>query len=52
MNRKDIYTSLLLIFLGVILHFLFRDLNEIVGITSIVVGICYLIRYFISKNNK
>lgn len=51
MNRKDIYISLSLIFLGLILHFFFRDLNKIVGITSVIVGICYFIRYFLSNNN-
>lgn len=52
MNKKDIYNSLLLIFLGIILHFLFKDLNKFVGITSMVVGICYFLRFILSKNGK
>lgn len=51
MNKKDIFISLSLVFLGLILHFMFRDLNKMVGITSMIVGICYFIRYFLSKNN-
>lgn len=52
MKKKDTYMSLLLIFLGMILHFLFKDLNKFVGITSIIVGICYFLRFIISENNK
>lgn len=52
MNKKDIYNSLLLIFLGIILHFLFKDLNKFVGITSMVVGICYFLSFILSKNDK
>ena len=52
MNKKDIYNSLLLIFLGIILHFLFKDLNKFVGITSIIVGTCYFLRFILSKNDK
>lgn len=52
MNKKDIYFSLLLIFLGIILHFLFKDLNKFVGMTSIIVGICYFLRFIMSENNK
>lgn len=52
MNKRDIYISLLLIFLGMVLHFLFKDLNKFVGITSIIVGICYFLRFIISENNK
>lgn len=52
MNKKNIYISLLLIFLGMILHFLFKDLNKIVGITSIIVGICYFLRFILAKNDE
>ena len=52
MKKKDTYMSLLLIFLGIILHFLFKDINKFVGITSIIVGICYFLRFIISENNK
>ena len=52
MNRKEIYKSLLLIFLGLILHFLFKDLNKMIGITSIIVGICFLISFILPKNNR
>ena len=52
MNKKDTYNSLLLIFLGIVLHFLFKDLNKFVGITSIIVGTCYFLRFIITKNDK
>lgn len=52
MNKKDIYFSLLLIFLGIILHLLFKDLNKFVGITSIIVGIYFFLRFILSKNDK
>lgn len=52
MNKKNIYISLLLIFLGMILHFLFKDLNKFVGITSIIVGICYFLRFILAKNDE
>ncbi|WP_296112274.1 hypothetical protein [uncultured Anaerococcus sp.] len=52
MNRKNLYISLLLIILGIILHFLFRDSNKFIGITSLIVGISYLISTILTKNNK
>lgn len=52
MNKKDTYNSLLLIFLGIVLHFLFKDINKFVGITSIIVGICYFLRFILAKNDE
>lgn len=49
---KKIYLSLLLIFLGLITHLIFKDSNKFVGVTLIIVGTCFLIRYILLKINK
>lgn len=49
MNK--IIFSLLLFILGLILHFLFQDKNNFIGITSMIVGISFFIYFLRSKDN-
>ncbi len=52
MNKKNLYTSIFLIILGIIIHFLFKDLNKFIGMTSFIVGITYLLSTILSRNDK
>lgn len=49
MNKK-IY-SLLLFALGLFLHLYFQDENKFIGITTMIVGLCFFIYFFRSKDN-
>lgn len=49
MNKKIF--GLLLFILGIILHLLFQDKNNFIGITSIIVGISFFVYFLRSKDN-
>ena len=49
MNKK-IY-SLLVFVLGLFLHLYFQDENKFIGITTMIVGLCFFIYFFRSKDN-
>ena len=49
MNKK-IY-SLLLFILGLILHLLFQDTNNFIGIQTMIVGLCVFIYFFRSNDS-
>lgn len=49
MNKK-IY-SLLLFILGLILHLLFQDTNKFIGITTMIVGLCFFINFLRSNDS-
>ncbi len=49
MNKK-IY-SLLVFVLGLILHLLFQDTNNFIGIPTMIVGLCFFIYFFRSDDS-
>lgn len=49
MNK--IIFSLLLFILGLILHFLFQDENKFIGITTMLVGLCFFINFLRSDDS-